>query len=278
MHSTDDVSYKAQFNLSGKTVIVTGGTGILGRCFCEGLAEFGADLIIVDLHEDDAVSFASKLSKKHQVRCSGFACDISSPSSVAEMVDRVDVKYGKIDVLVNNAAWKSDSLDEYFASYEEYNLDQWRKIMSVNVEGMFLLSQKIGNLMVERGAGGSMIQMASIYGPMAPDHRIYEGSYYLGRQINTPAVYSTSKAAVVGLTKHLATYWGEHNIRVNAIAPGGVESGQNEIFKRKYSSRIPLGRMAKREEIVGAMLYLASDASSYVTGQTLFVDGGLSAW
>jgi NAD(P)-dependent dehydrogenase (short-subunit alcohol dehydrogenase family) len=132
--------------------------------------------------------------------------------------------------------------------------------------------------MQRQGTGGRIIQTASIYGIVASDKRIYEGSFYLDRQISNPAVYSASKAAVVGLTRHLAAYWGDVGIRVNALVPGGVESGQNETFKSRYSARVPLGRMAQADELVGALIYLASDASSYVTGQCLVVDGGLSVW
>jgi NAD(P)-dependent dehydrogenase (short-subunit alcohol dehydrogenase family) len=132
--------------------------------------------------------------------------------------------------------------------------------------------------MIEQGTGGSIVQTASIYGILASDKRIYEGSFYLGRQIGNPAVYSTSKAAVVGLTRYLAAYWADKGIRVNTLTPGGVESGQNDTFKQKYSARIPMGRMARGEEMVGALIYLVSDASSYVTGHNIVVDGGLSAW
>ena len=148
--------------------------------------------------------------------------------------------------------------------------------MSVNIDGMFLVAQAIGKQMIKQGKGGSIIQTASIYGVMAPENSIYEGSFYLDRQINTPAVYTTSKAAVIGLTKHLASYWAEKGIRVNTLTPGGIESGQNDEFKRRYSARVPMGRMANAPEMVGALLYLASDASSYVTGQNIIVDGGLN--
>ena len=150
--------------------------------------------------------------------------------------------------------------------------------MAVNIDGMFLVAQPVGKHMIKHGEGGSIIQTSSIYGIMAPDQRIYEGSFYMGRSINTPAVYSTSKAAVIGLTKYLAAYWADKGIRVNTLTPGGVESGQNETFKQRYSARIPLGRMAKPDEMVSALIYLASDASIYVTGQNIIVDGGLSAW
>jgi NAD(P)-dependent dehydrogenase (short-subunit alcohol dehydrogenase family) len=150
--------------------------------------------------------------------------------------------------------------------------------MSVNIDGMFLVAQAVGGRMAETGRGGSIIQTSSIYGIMASDKRIYEGSFYLGRQISNPAVYSTSKAAVVGLTRYLAAYWADKGIRVNTLVPGGVESGQNETFKQRYAARVPMNRMAQPHEMVGAVLWLASDASSYVTGQNIVVDGGLSAW
>jgi NAD(P)-dependent dehydrogenase (short-subunit alcohol dehydrogenase family) len=132
--------------------------------------------------------------------------------------------------------------------------------------------------MARRGGGGSIIQTASIYGIVAPDQRIYEGSEYHGRPINTPAVYSASKAGVIGLTRHLATYWAERGVRVNTLTPGGVSSGQNSEFSRRYAARVPLGRMAEADDMVGAAVFLASDASLYVTGQNIVVDGGLSAW
>ena len=271
-------SFKQIFSLKGKNAIVTGAVGILGKKFCTGLAEFGANVAVVDVEEIEVSKFAKQLTELYGIKSIGIGCDISFPGEVTEMVQKVLYEFGEINILHNNAASKSTNLDAFFAPFEEYSLEEWRKIMSVNIDGMFLVSQAVGKQMILQGKGGSIIQTASIYGTMAPDHRIYEGSFYLGRQINTPAVYTTSKAAVIGLTKHLATYWADKNIRVNALTPGGVESGQNEEFQKKYSARIPLGRMANRNEMVGALIYLASDASSYVTGQNIIVDGGLNAW
>lgn len=272
------ISYRDRFDLRGKVAIVTGGAGILGQHFCAGLAESAATVAVVDLHEGKAKELALALSDRYKVGAIGIGCDVSNPQSVQAMVARVVSEYGEINVLHNNAAGKSDDLDAFFAPFEEYSLDQWRKIMAVNLDGMFLVAQAVGKQMVAQGKGGSIIQTASIYGLMAPDHRIYEGSFYLGRQINTPAVYTASKAAVIGLTKYLATYWADKGIRVNTLTPGGTESGQNDEFNRRYSARIPMNRMATAQEMVGALLYLASDASSYVTGQNIIVDGGLSAW
>jgi len=270
--------YKALFELKGKTAIVTGAVSILGQGFCRGLAEFGAQVAVVDLNQDRCAAFAEELERDYGTSASGVACDVSDPVSVAKMVEQVVSRFGSIDILHNNAASKSSDLDAFFASTEKYSLSEWRKIMAVNVDGMFLVAQAVGGQMQKQGTGGSIIQTASIYGIVSSDKRIYEGSFYLGRQISNPAVYSTSKAAVVGLTRYLAANWGDAGIRVNALVPAGVESGQNDTFKARYSARVPLARMAKADEMVGALVYLASDASSYVTGHCLVVDGGLSAW
>lgn len=271
-------SYKALFNLNGRTALVTGAGGILGRHFCSGLADAGANVALIDVRGDAIEKLAAEITAEYGVKAKGFVCDVSKPVSVNQMVASVVATFGQIDILHNNAAAKSDDLNAFFAPFEDYAFEQWRQIMAVNLDGMFLVAQAVGKQMLIQGRGGSIIQTSSIYGLMGPDQRIYEGSFYLGRKINTPAVYSASKAGVIGLTKYLATYWADKGIRVNAIAPGGAESGQNDEFIRRYAARIPLARMAKAQEIVGALLYLASDASSYVTGQTIAVDGGLGAW
>lgn len=273
-----DISYKNLFNLTGKTALVTGAVGILGRHFCAGLAEAGANIALIDIRKDDVNRLVVELNQKYDVKASGIVCDVSNPASVRRMVKKVVNNFGSIDILHNNAAAKSDDLSAYFAPFDDYSIEQWQKIMSVNLNGMFLIAQEVGKYMLQQETGGSIIHTSSVYGVIAPDQRIYEGSFYLGGKINTPAVYSVSKAGIIGLTKYLATYWADKGIRVNAIAPGGVDSGQNKTFSRQYSSRVPMNRMAKPHEMVGALLYLSSDASSYVTGQTIIVDGGLSAW
>ena len=272
------LSYKNLFDLKGKIAIVTGAGGILGENFCSGLAEMGASIALVDIQKEAIEKLSIEINEKYGVKACGIVCDVSDPISVKNMVKEVVNKFGDINILHNNAAAKSDDLKAYFSPLEDYSIEQWQKIMAVNLDGMFLVAQAVGKYMIDKAAGGSIIQTSSIYGVMAPDQRIYEGSFYLDGKINTPAVYSVSKAGIVGLTKYLSTYWANHGIRVNAIAPGGVESGQNDEFKYKYSQRIPMNRMAKPYEMVGALLYLASDASSYVTGQTIIIDGGLSAW
>ncbi|WP_096439207.1 SDR family oxidoreductase [Alteribacter populi] len=269
--------YSDHFQLHGKTALVTGALGILGKRFCAGLAEFGANVVVVDIDEQLCQQFAKELTSDYQTDCLGIGCDVSSPKQVEAMVEEAMKKYSKIEILHNNAATKTADLNRYFTKFEDYDLDQWREVMAVNIDGMFLVAQKVGKEMVKQKYG-TIIQTSSIYGIIAPDQRIYKGSDYLGTSINTPAVYSTSKAAVWGLTKYLAAYWADKGIRVNMLTPGGIESGQNDAFKQNYSSRTPLGRMGQPDELIGALIYLASDASSYVTGQNMIVDGGLSTW
>jgi NAD(P)-dependent dehydrogenase (short-subunit alcohol dehydrogenase family) len=270
-------TYRGLFDLTGKVAVVTGGIGILGRRFCAGLADVGAHVAVVDLDEAKAVEFASELENTFGVSCLGVGCDVADPASVETMVVRVGSELGAIDIVHNNAASQSGDLNKFYAPAEDFSLETWREVMSVNLDGMFLVAQAVGKRMAVRGKG-SIIQTASIYGVMGPDQRIYEGSEYRSRPINTPPVYSASKAGVIGLTRYLATYWANKGVRVNSLTPGGVESGQNAIFNSRYSNRVPMKRMAQPNEMVGALIFLASDASSYITGQNIMVDGGLSAW
>lgn len=268
------MSYLGKFRLDGKVAVVTGGAGILGSHFCKGLAEAGAHVVVLDVD----LARSQLLADALPTSSIGLVCDVSKAESVKQTVADIVAKFGRIDVLINNAATKTDDLKALFKPFEEYELSTWQDVMAVNIDGMFLMAQAVGKQMLAQGTGGSIIQTSSIYGVMAPDPRIYEGSDYLGGPINTPAVYSASKAAVVGLTKWLATYWADKGIRTNCLVPGGVASGQNDTFNQKYSNRIPMGRMAEAEEMVSTVLFLASDASSYVTGQVHCVDGGLSCW
>lgn len=260
--------------LDGQVALVTGGAGILGAKFCAGLAARGAAVAVVDLSADTAGAIAADIDG----RAEGFACDVSDVNSVRDCVDAVADRFGGIDILLNNAATKTADPRAFFAPFEDYPIATWREVMSVNIDGMFLMAQAAGRVMVAGGRGGSVIQTSSIYGLVGPDARIYEGSDYLGGPINTPAVYSASKAAVIGLTRWLATHWAKDNIRVNALVPGGVGSGQNGVFGDLYAKRVPMGRMATADEIVGPMLFLASPAARYVTGQVLAADGGWTAW
>jgi NAD(P)-dependent dehydrogenase (short-subunit alcohol dehydrogenase family) len=269
--------FRQQFELSGKVALVTGAAGILGPYFCRALADHGAAVAVVDRDAEGAKRLAGELARDYRVRAEAVVADVADQQSVRQMADAAERALGPVDILMNNAATKGSDLERFFADLKDFDLAMWREIMAVNLDGMFLVAREIGERMASRGRG-SIIQTASIYGVVAPDQRIYEGSQYLGRAINTPAVYSASKAGVIGLTRYLATYWGAKGVRVNTLTPGGVASGQNDEFAVRYGARVPLGRMARPEEMTGAVVFLASDASSYITGQNLVVDGGLTAW
>jgi NAD(P)-dependent dehydrogenase (short-subunit alcohol dehydrogenase family) len=270
---------KKIYDLTNKVAIVTGGAGILGKGFVRTLASHGAKVVLVEKDQDSATKAYEEISQLNpELQVYPYGCDITDPMQVRNLTSEIIDRFRAIHILHNNAASKGDSLEEFFEPFETYSLDTWKSVMSVNLDGMFLMAQSVGREMQHLNIKGSIIQTSSIYGVVGPDSRLYEGSKYMGMEINTPAVYSASKAAVLGLTRHLATLWGHKGIRVNSLSPGGVYSGQNKVFEENYSKRVPLGRMASNIEIESALLFLASDASSYVTGQNLIVDGGLTSW
>lgn len=259
--------------LEKKVVVVTGALGILGSEIVKACISEGATVIALDLAlNPDSSVFEELTQKLFYIRC-----DVSSEMSVVSAMHEIDKLAPQIDILINNAATKSTSLESFFKPLEDYSLQTWREVMSVNIDGMFLMLKYVLPRMTVSGCG-TIVQMSSIYGMVGPDPKIYEGSSYLGSAINLPAVYSASKSAVLGLTRWVATQYGGRGIRANAVLPGGVFSGQNDIFKTQYSSKVPMGRMANCEEIVQAVLFLASDRSTYINGQGLCVDGGLTAW
>lgn len=267
----------SRFSLQGKTIIVTGGAGFLGRNFCHGLAEFGANVVVADLDLAQCQKVAKELEEKCKVNSLGVCCNVCDSNSVNKMVEQVSLTMKTIDVLVNNAAYRGKSSKDLCALFEEYSLEEWKKMLDVNINGTFLCSQAVGKVMLKQKHGGSIIQISSIYGFLGTDHRIYENSNLDGARFNNPASYSTSKGAIIALTKYLATYWTD-KIRVNILSPGGVKKDQPDSFINDYSKRVPMKRMAQPDELIGALVYLASDASNYVTGQNIIVDGGFSSW
>lgn len=264
-----------QFSLKGRVAIVTGACGLLGRHHCEALAEAGASVVAADLDGQASGSVAAQLGEGHL----GVGVDVADPVSLGEARRQILDKYGRIDVLVNNAAindmFENPLLAAAQSKFENYPLEMWDRSWKVNVSGVFLCSQVFGGVMAERGAG-SIINIASTYGIVAPDQSIYRNKAGEQTFYKSPS-YPVTKSAVIGFTKFLASYWGNRGVRVNTLSPGGVENSQDEYFKQNYSNKTLLGRMANPTDYKGAIVFLASDASSYMTGANLVVDGGWTA-
>ncbi len=264
------------FSLDGKVAIVTGAVGLIGKQHCIALAEAGANVVVCDLNESDCKKFAYSLPNSP----SGFYVDITSKASVLKLKEEVLKKYRKVDILVNNAAINDKFEDPISAleesKFENYPLELFKQSLDVNVTGMFICSQVIGSIMAKQQSG-SIINIASTYGIVAPDQSIYKDEN--GKQIfYKSAAYPVTKGAVISFTKFLAAYWGNKGVRVNTLSPGGVKDKQDEFFIKNYSARTPLGRMAHPDDYKGALVFLASDASGYMTGANLVVDGGWTAW
>lgn len=264
------------FSLTGKTALVTGALGLLGKQHCIALSEAGANVVVADIDAEKSKEFAETMRQ----RSIGLPLDVTSEESVISVRDIVMESFGHIDVLINNAA-VNDMVENPIAGaessmFENYPLELWRKVMEVNVTGMFLCSQIFGSVMAQQGSG-SIINIASTYGVVAPDQSIYqlpEGAQAFFKS----GVYPASKGAVISFTRFLAAYWGKKGVRVNALSPGGVENNQPLYFIENYSRKTPLGSMSRPTDYKGAVIFLASDASRYMTGANLIIDGGWTAW
>lgn len=265
------------FNLKGKVVVITGGAGLLGQEYADALANLGAVPILADTDGALAEQTASELEKKYNTKVRGYGVDVTNKKSLEDCRDKVLKEFGRIDVLINNAGISGKVADATVApGFEDYPLEEWEKAFDVNITGMFLAAQIFGREMVKQG-NGVVINICSIYGILSPDQRIYEKEG-VNKNFIKPVSYSVTKSAVLNLTRYLATYWANKGIRVNTLTPGGVFDNQDAEFVKRYSERTPMGRMANPEDMAGPMLFLASDASKYMTGANLIVDGGWSAW
>ncbi|HKY53385.1 MAG TPA: SDR family oxidoreductase [Anaerolineales bacterium] len=270
-----------KFDLTGCVAIVTGGVGLLGAEFCKTLAEAGAAVAVVDLNEAAAKETADALMKSGY-KALAVPTDITKPDSVNTMVELIVSRFGRLDILVNSAAldpkFDPDAIKKGITpgAFEDYPLDQWNAALNVNLTGMFLVTQACVKQMLAQGKKGSIINICSHYGLNGPDQRIYIKDNE--RVAFKPVYYTVTKAGVLGFTKYLAAYYAGTEIRVNALTPGGVFNDHEDYFVKNYSAKTILGRMAKKDEMNGALLFLASDASSYMTGNNLIVDGGWTAW
>lgn len=269
------------FDLSGRVAIVTGGSGLLGYYHAAILAAAGAHVVLLDLPVTDPAGVAARLTAEHKSLCLGVGTDITNEAALAEVRDTILQKFGRIDILVNNAANNpkvEDANNSAWSRLENFPLDVWEADIRVGLTGAFLCSRVFGAEMAQRRTG-VIVNVASDLALIAPDQRLYRiDGIAEDEQPVKPVTYSVVKSALLGLTRYLATYWSQANIRVNAISPGGVFNEQAESFLKRVERLIPMERMARRDEYQGAILFLCSDASSYMTGANLVIDGGRTCW
>ena len=268
-----------KFSLVGRTALVTGGAGLLGKQFTRALGEAGAKVVVADLDQKSAEGHADIL-KNDGIDAMGLAVNVTAPDSVEKLVKSTVEAYGSLDIIINSAAldpkFDPENMSTQSANaFENYPLESWQKAIDVNLTGMFLTCQMAARQMLKQNYG-VIINICSTYGLVGPDQRLYERPD--GPQQYKPVYYTVSKAGVLGLTRYLATYYAGKPIRVNALTPGGVFNNHDETFLKAYSSRTVIGRMAHQDEMSGAIVFLASEASSYMTGANLIVDGGWTAW
>lgn len=260
------------FDLSGKVALITGGAGLLATEHALALLEFGATIILADINEEKCNDAVIALNKNHE-KVFSYKIDVTKKESWENVLTDLKNTFGRIDILINNASFTNQSRTKgYDASFENFSLEDWNAIMQVNLTGTFLGCQVIGNHMLENKSG-SIINMASLYGVVSPHHAIYEGT-----GISQPVAYTVSKHGVIGLTKYVAALWAKKGVRVNSITPGGIFNEHSGLFLERFEKLNPIGRMCYKSELHGAIVFLASDASSHVIGHNLVVDGGWTIW
>src|SRR5512139_3354767 len=275
------MTIQEKFDLTGRVAIVTGGVGLLGAEFCRTLVEAGASVVVVDLNASASKVTADTLTNSGY-KALAVPTDITQPDSVNALVEKTLSEFGRLDILVNSAAldpkFDPDAVNKGITpgAFEDYPLDLWNSALNVNLTGMFLMTQACVKPMIAHGKRGSIINICSTYGLNGPDQRIYikEGKRVAFKLVH----YTETKAGVMGFSKCLAGYYAGTQIRVNALTPGGVFNNHEDYFVKNYSAKTIIGRMANKDEMNGALLFLASEASSYMTGNNVVVDGGWTAW
>ena len=282
-HFVAPASVKTQYDLTGRVCLITGGAGFLGRQFAEAVGEMGALPILLDVTEGELAKAAGQV-RSVCGRCETELADVRAERSLAEAAQRIVSRHGRIDILINNAALTKYGCDadpeKFFSPFESGSKAVWDAGLQVNLTGVMLACKAIGPIMVRQGKG-SIVNLGSDVGVISPDQRVYEPDDtvgYPGMPFNTPAFYSVSKAGVIHLTKHLATLWAAKGVRVNSFSPAGVYRDHDPRFVEKLVERIPMRRMGAINEYKGAIVFLASDASSFMTGHNLVMDGGRTIW
>ena len=270
-----------RFSLAGRVAVITGGAGLLGREHAAAIAETGGTPVLWDIDEARLTKTAAEIAANWSRPCLSRVVDITNPDEVAAGLRTVLAELGRCDILINNAAIdpKVNALGKTpFSRLEVFSLESWNKELAVGLTGSFLCAQVIGTHMAETG-GGVILNISSDLGVIAPDQRLYRKDK-LGdhEQAVKPVTYSVIKHGLIGLTKYLATYWADKGVRANALAPAGVYTDQPDAFVQKLTNLIPMGRMASRDEYRGAVQFLCSDASRYMNGSCVVMDGGRSVW
>jgi len=270
------------FRLDEKVIVITGATGLLGRKHAEAIACYGGTPILLDLSQQVVDDFVNELNEKYKVNSVGFAVDITNEKAIENNVKQLIENFGKIDGLVNNAANNpkvEDSKEVNFSRLENFSLDIWHDDIAVGLTGAFLCAKHYGFAISKNPNGGSIVNISSDLGLIAPDQRLYAKDGIADDKQNVkPVTYSVVKTGLIGLTRYLATYWADKNVRCNAMCPGGVEDGQPKEFLKEVNKRIPMGRMASSDEYQGTLVWMLSDASSYLNGSIIPVDGGRTVW
>ena len=275
-------SIKKKFELKNHKIVITGGGGFLARFFSEAVFEMGGIPILLDINEKNLIKNITYLKSK-KIKSYYEIVDLTSSKSVSYTVKKLKKKFGTIDTLINAAAFAMSNFKKnknFFNDFENYNLEDWKKSIDVNLTGTYLITQAIGKIM-KKNKKGNIINISSDVAIVSPDHRIYKPDKlikYKGVNFNTPISYSVSKSGILAFTRFLATYWAKDGIRVNSISPSGIFNNQDPKFVKILSSRIPLNRMANPDELKGPIIFLCSEASSYITGTNLIVDGGRTIW
>lgn len=273
-------SVMRRFDLTGRVVVVTGGAGLLGRKHAEAIAEAGGLPVLADIRGDDASAAAEAIAWKTGSSTGALEMDVSDKDSVTAALEQLLERHGRVHALINNAALnpKVDGKGLAPSRFETFSVESWQREIDVGLTGAFLCAQVFGGHMAEAGEG-VIVNVASDLGLIAPDQRIYrQPGLREHEQPTKPVTYSVIKGGLLMLTKYLATYWATSGVRVNAICPGGVYAGQSDDFVGRLTEHIPLGRMAEPDEYKAALVFLCSDASSYMTGANLVIDGGRTCW
>lgn len=272
MKTTDPVSidFKEKFSLKGKVILIVGACGLIGKAFVESCAQFGASVVLADIKDVSPKDKATKVQNRFEQKIIGIPVNVSMRESVKSLLENTLDVFGRVDGLVNAHQFKPKT---FFKRFEEYDDSEWDAVINTNLNGTFLTCQIVGGWMAENNLGGSIINMPSLYSVVAPNQNLYKGT-----SLGSPAAYSASKGGVIALSQYLATYWASKKIRVNMITPHGVWNNHEKSFESNFSNFLPMMRMSYNHEVAPALVFLLSEASSFVTGHNLIIDGGWTTW